>query len=210
MLDGYDNVCTVKPVEQTDTLLLNAINSLRKEESECNCKCPPLSPRLWVACGGRLVCDFLAQLRQTACARCLRVNSGHGSSATRRGQRQARPGYRACHKRQVRVRSCRPRNAVPCPSKHEKREHFTYRIVSALTLVPCLSAFQSAAPWRNLHSCRKTQNRAGPARKYARAAHKFGAASFRAAPARFWCRGTCMPVPVDASVQRVAHKMKPA
>ena len=137
MLDGYDNVCTVKPVEQTDTLLLNAINSLRKEESECNCKCPPLSPRLWVACGGRLVCDFLAQLRQTACARCLRVNSGHGPSATRRGQRQARPGYRACHKRQVRVRSCRPRNAVPCPSKHEKREHFTYRIVSALTLVPC-------------------------------------------------------------------------
>jgi hypothetical protein len=192
MLDGYDNVCTVKPVEQTDTLLLNAINSLRNEESECNCKCPPLSPRLWVACGGRLVCDILAQLRQTACARCLRVNSGHRPSAARRGQRQARPGCRDCHKRQVRVRSCRPGNAVPCPSKHEKRGHFTYRIVSALTLLPCLSVFQSAAPWRNFLPplCTKTQNRAGPPRKYAGPPHKFVAASFRAAPARFWCRCT--------------------
>ena len=43
MLDGYDNVCTVQPVEQTNTVLLNAINNLRNEEAECNCKCMPTS-----------------------------------------------------------------------------------------------------------------------------------------------------------------------
>lgn len=167
MLDGYENVCTVKPVEQTDTLLLNAINSLRNEESECNCKCSPLSPRLWVACGGRPVCDFLARLRQTACARCLRVNCCHRPSAARRGQRQARPGCRACHKRQVRVRSCRTRNAVPCPSKHEKREHFNYRIVSASPSSRASVRFNllRLGAIFCLHSCTKTQNRAGPARK---------------------------------------------
>jgi|LakMenEpi03Aug12_release.lakeMendotaPanAssembly.Ray.scaffolds.fasta_scaffold4301902_1 hypothetical protein len=56
MLDGYDNVCTVKPVEQTDTLLLKAINSLRNEEFECNCKCPPLSPGSGSLAVSRPVC----------------------------------------------------------------------------------------------------------------------------------------------------------
>jgi len=129
---------------------------------------PASFPRLWVACGkSSCVCDFLARLRQSACARCLRVNSGHRSSAARRGQRQARPGCRACHKRQVRVRSCRGRNAVPCPSKHEKREHFTYPIVSAPpSSVPqcasiCCALAQSFASTvhENTKSCRPRAKR---------------------------------------------------
>jgi len=42
-LDGYDNVVMVKPIEQTDLLILDGINKLAVQEPECDCECLDVS-----------------------------------------------------------------------------------------------------------------------------------------------------------------------
>jgi hypothetical protein len=39
MLEGYENVCAPRGIEQTDILLMEAINSLHVEEADCSCEC---------------------------------------------------------------------------------------------------------------------------------------------------------------------------
>ena len=39
MLQGWENVSMPRGIEQTDVVLMEAINSLNVEEAECSCEC---------------------------------------------------------------------------------------------------------------------------------------------------------------------------
>jgi hypothetical protein len=45
-LEGYDNVCVVRNVEQTDLAIMEACNNLGVEEEACNCESPQFTEPL--------------------------------------------------------------------------------------------------------------------------------------------------------------------